>query len=197
MKSRNMGRGFLAITLSAVLVVSACNLNWINIAIADIPVVLQIVTSVLSIVAIAQGKGQADPNMVAEVQTIAAQAKADLTTAQNLINDYQKASAADKPGILGKIDAALSTAQKDLEGILTTFHVKDTATQTAVAAGIGVALTTVAAIYSLLPPPPPSTTMPTASHAPRSAPHKPRTPAELKADYNALVSSQFPDAVIH
>jgi len=192
-----VGSGILAIALSAVLVVSGCApVNWINTAISDIPVVLQIVTSILSIVAVAEGKGQADPAMIAEVKNIAAQATNDLTTAQKLINDYEVAAAADKPGVLGKIDAALNAAQKDLQGVLTSFHVKDTATQTAISVGMGLAVTTVEAIISLLPPAP-STAMPTARTARRAPPHKPDKPEDLKIKYNAIVSSDFPDAVIH
>jgi hypothetical protein len=195
MKTRRMGSGILAIVLSAALVGSGCNTNWINTAINDIPVVLQIVTSILSIVAIAEGRGQTDPAMIAEVKNIAVQATNDLTTAQKLINDYKTASAADKPNVLGKIDAALNAAQKDLQGILTAFHVKDTATQTAISAGIGLAVTTVEAIISLLPPAP-STGMPTAMTAKKAPPHKPDKPEDLKAKYNAIVSANFPDAVI-
>jgi hypothetical protein len=196
MKIHNLGRGFIAIALSAALIGSGCNANWVNIAVADVPVVLQIVTSTVTIVSIAEGKG-ADSNIVAEVTSIAAQAKTDVSTVQSLINDYNAAAANDKPGILPKIDAALTATEKDLQGILTAFHVKDTATQTAVAAGIGLALTTVEAIYSLVPAAPVTTAaMPTASHAKKSQPHKPRTPKELRTEYNALVGASFPDAVI-
>jgi hypothetical protein len=191
-----MGRGILAIVLSAALIGSGCT-PWIDIAISDIPIVLQIVTSILSIVAIAQGKGQADPAMIAEIQNIAAQAQTDIKTVQSLINDYKAASKADQPGVVGKIDAALSAAQRDLQGLLAAFHVKNTSTQAEVAAGIGLALTTVQAIYSLLPPAPPSTAMPTGRTIKKTPPHKPRTPADLKTEYNAIVSSDFPDAVIH
>jgi hypothetical protein len=197
MNSHRMGSAILAIVLSAVLVESGCNVNWINMAVGDIPVVLDIVTSILGIVAIAQGKGQADPGMVAEVQNIGAQAKADLTTVQKLVNDYKTAATADKPGVLGKIDAALSAAKKDLEGILVAFHVKDATTQTAIASGVGLAIATVDAIYSLLPPAPPSTIVPNARAAKKSPPHQPRKPEDLKNEYNAIVSPDFPDAVIH
>ena len=193
MKTHRTGSAILAVALSALLVASGCNLDWMNTAISDIPVVLQIVSSILGIVAVAEGKGQADPAVVAEVKSIGAQATSDLTAAQNLINDYKVASATDKPTVLGKIDAALSAAQKDLQGILAAFHVKDTATQTAISVGVGLALTTVEAITSLLPLAP-SPAMPTARKVP---PHKPDNPADLKTKYNAIVASNFPDAVIH
>jgi len=197
MKTHRAGSGILAIALSGVLVVSGCaSATWINTAISDIPVVLQIVTSILSIVAVAEGKGQADPAMIAEVKNIAAQATNDLTTVQKLINDYKVAAAADKPSVLAKIDAALTAAQKDLQGVLASFHVKDTATQTAISVGMGLAVTTVEAIISLLPPAP-SPAMPAARTARRAPPHKPDKPEDLKTKYNAIVSSDFPDAVIH
>jgi hypothetical protein len=194
MKTRGMRSGILAIVLSVALVGSGCNTSWLNTAIADLPIVINILTSVLKIVAIAQGKG-VDSAMVKEVQDIGNQATQDLTTAQKLINDYKAASAADKPGVLKKIDAALSAAQTELQGILTAFHVKDNATQTAISVGIGLAVTTVEAIISLLPPAP-STGMPTARAATRAPAHKPDKPEDLKAKYNAIVSANFPDAVI-
>lgn len=195
MKTRRMESGILAVVLSAALVASGC--DALSAATSDIPVVLQIVTSILSIVAVAEGKGQADPAMVAEVKNVAAQATNDLTTAQKLINDYKAASAVDKPTVLGKIDAALSAAQKDLQGVLAVFHVKDSATQTAISVGVGLALTTVEAIISLLPPPAPSPAMPTSRTARRVQPHRPDKPEDLKTKYNAIVASDFPDAVIH
>ena len=200
MKSQNLGKGLLAITLAASLALTGCPLpkNWLDTAIADLPVVLQIVTSVMGIVATIQGKDPATDPMIKEVTDIGAQAQKDLQTAQSLINDYK---AAKTPDTLAKIDAALSALQKDLQGILAAFHVKDTATQTAIAAGIGLALTTVQAIYSLLPAvsAAPSTAMPTGAEAkpvPKSAPHKPPKPEDLKATYNALVSANFPNARI-
>ena len=200
MKTR-LGKGLLGLTLSALLVLSGCSMNWLNTAIGDLPVVIQIVTSTMGIVATIQGKDPATDPMIKEVTDIGAQAKKDLETAQSLINDYKNASATDKPGVLGKIDAALSAVQKDLQAILTAFHVKDTATQTAIAAGIGLALTTVQAIYSLLPATPaaPTTTMPTGAEAkpvPKTAAHEPPKPKDLKATYNALVSANFPNAKI-
>jgi hypothetical protein len=194
MKTRGMRSGILAIVLSVSLVGSGCNTSWLNTAIADLPIVISILTSVLKIVAIAQGKG-ADSAMVKEVQDIGNQATQDLTTVQKLINDYKTASAADKPGILGKIDAALNSSQKDLQGILAAFHVKDTATQTAISVGVGLAVTTVEAIISLLPPAK-SAGMPTAMTVKKAPPHKPDKPEDLKAKYNAIVSANFPDAVI-
>ena len=56
MKAHVNGRGILVIVLSTALIVSGCQ-PWAHVAISDIPIVLQIVTSILSIVAIAQGKG--------------------------------------------------------------------------------------------------------------------------------------------
>ena len=196
MKTQSMGKGILAVVLSATLILSGCP-PWYDVATNDIPIVLQIVTSILSIVAIAQGKGQADPAVIAEIQSIAAQAQMDIKTVQSLISDYKTAAKADRPGVLGKIDAALSAAQKDLQGLLAALHIKDNTTQAEVVAGVGLALTTLQAIDSLLPPPPPSTTMPTARTVKKTAPHKPRTPADLKTEYNAIVSADFPDAVIH
>ena len=200
MKTQKLGKGFLAISLAASLALTGCPIpkDWLNTAIADLPVVIQIVTSIMGIVATVQGTDPATDPMIKEVTAIGAQAQKDLATVQSLVNDYK---AAKTPDTLAKIDAALSAVQKDLQGILTAFHVKNTATQTAIEVGVGLALTTVQAIYSLLPPttPTPSTAMPTAAEAkpvPRTEPHKPMDAKDLKATYNALVSADFPNAKI-
>lgn len=199
MKTQKLGKGLVAITLAASLALTGCPpKDWLTTAIGDLPVVIQIVTSIMGIVATIQGTDPATDPMIKEVTAIGTQAQKDLATVQSLVNDYK---AAKTPDTLAKIDAALSAVQKDLQGILTAFHVKNTATQTAVAVGIGLALTTVQAIYSLLPltTPTPSTAMPTAAEAkpvPRTAPHSPPKPEDLKATYNALVSANFPNAKI-
>jgi hypothetical protein len=117
MKKNSLGRGFLAIVLSATLLGSGCA-NWVDTAVADLPVITQIVTSIVTIVAGATG----DPNMITEVQNICTQATTDIKTVQGLVNDYKAAAAGAKPGILAKIQAGLAAIQKDFQDILTAFQ---------------------------------------------------------------------------
>lgn len=92
--------------------------------------------------------------------TIANQVQSDLTLIQSLIANYKSATAAEQPGIVQKISAAL-----------------------------GVAVTTVAAIASLLP------AAPGAVRA--SNPVKAPSARELKKQFNAIFAANgFPQAEI-
>jgi hypothetical protein len=176
----------------AMIPVSGCNPAWIQTALNDLPVVLQIVTSILGIVGIAQNKGGIDPSVATVVQAIGAQAKSDLQLAQQVYNDYTTALAADKPTVLGKVDAALTTVQTDLNGLLAAFHVSDKTLQAEIAAGVSLALTTVMAIQSLIPTPTPAVK---AARVLR-VPHQPLKPADLRAAYNSIIQADYPSAVI-
>ena len=166
----------LAGVLALSLVVSGCSTAWIDTAIADVPVVLQIVTSIIGIVQTAQGSE--DPSTVNAANAVAAQAKADLQQLQVLVNDYQAAAAADKPNLVGKIDAALATAQKDLAGVLSVFHVKNQNLQLTIATSVGLALSTLAAIQALIP-------AQAAKVSAKAA--KPPKASDLKKQFNTVV----------
>jgi hypothetical protein len=159
----------------------ACSSSWIQTAINDVPAVLQIVQSVLSIVALAQQKGGVDPAVASTVRQLAAQATADLQLAQQLVADYQAAAAADKPAVLGKVRAALQAAVTDLNGILSAAHIKDANTQAAIATGLQLALTTVVAILALVPQ------SPVVAGAKQAKPvsAKPPSPQALRKAWNA------------
>jgi hypothetical protein len=197
---RFASKGLAASLLSVCLVfsgvgVSGCNSSWINTAINDIPVVLQIVTGVVSIVSIAQGGGGISPQMSATLQSGAAQATADLKQVQQLIASYQAAEATAKPGILGQIDSLLTSTSGNLAGILAAAHIENQDTQVAITAAVTLALTTVAAIQSLIPPQTTVVTGVTAPHTVRT-PRKPASPKQLKNQFNTIVEKNFPQVVI-
>jgi N-acetylglutamate synthase/N-acetylornithine aminotransferase len=181
---RTASKGLLAVVLSLALISTGCSAAWLNTAIADVPVILQIVTSIISIVGIAQGNGGISPAMAATLQSGAKQATTDLQLVQKLVTDYQTASAANKPTVLGQIDSALSAATQDLGAILTAAHIENQATQAAITAAVGLALTTVLAIQSLIPAPQGATA---ARGRMSASPVKPLTPAQLKTNFNAIV----------
>jgi hypothetical protein len=162
--------------LAVAMVVSGCSQAWIDVAIQDIPVVLQIAVSILSIVQTA--RGVEDPAVVDLANSAAAQAKTDLETLKTLVADYQAAAAVDKPNLVGKIDAALAVAQQDLASVLTAFHVKNQNLQLTIATSVGLALSTLAAIQALIPA--------QAAKVSRVA-AKPISPKELKRAFNSTV----------
>lgn len=176
--------------LSLALIIAGCSTSWINTALADLPVITQVALNIASIVAAAQGKEEASPAVASQVQNIAAQVKSDLTLVQSLISSYQSATATQKPALMQKINAALSDVQTNLNAILTAVHIKDAALQATIVAAVGVAVTTITSIESLIPQP-----APTSGAVRASAAVKPPSAAQLKKQFNAIFAANgFPQA---
>jgi len=190
---RKVSKGILAVALSCCLVLIGCSAAWLQTAINDIPVVVQIVTSILQLVSAAQGKG-ADPVVIQQVANIGAEAQKDLALVQSLVTQYQAADANAKPGLLNEIDTAITTAQMNLNQILVAFHVGDPALQATIAGSVGLALSVLLEIQSLIPPPPnaPATRMAVSAKA-----LKPRTAKQIRQEFNFIVQSHgFASAAI-
>lgn len=182
----------MATLLSLTLVVSGCNMNWLATAISDIPVVLQIVTSVISVIDVAKGKGTISPGEAIPIENAAAQVKNDLVLLQAAVQQYKVAEASAKPGIQGKIDSLLTVVQTDLQAILSAAHISNPATLTAVTLSVQLAITTIMAIQSLIPLQPVAGGAKTARLA-----HPPMSAKQLKREQNRIVTSNgYPEAAI-
>jgi hypothetical protein len=156
----------------------ACNAQaWIQTALNDLPTILQIVTSIISIVGAATGS--ADAAAIAIAQKAAADATAALQAAQNFIQQYQANASA---GLLNQIDNALTTAQSQLSSILTALHITNPTLQATIAAAIGSALAIVVYIQSLVPPPAVASAQRRAIHASANS-----NAGAIKAAYNEAV----------
>lgn len=187
MKHR-IAKASLCNVLSLALILAGCSTSWISAVLADLPVITQVALNIASIVAAADGS-QVNRAAAAQVQSIANQVKSDLTLVQNLITSYQSATAAERPSIVQKIDAALSDAQSNLNAILTAVHVDNAALQATIVAAVGVAVSTVASIKSLLP------ASASAATARASNPVKPPSAKQLKKQFNAIfLANGFPQA---
>jgi hypothetical protein len=173
----------LAVVLSLALLVSGCSTSWVQVAINDAPVVLQIVLSILQI---------ADVAAVPAAQQAGTQAQADLALLQKYLNDYKSAVAnsPEQVAALKDIGAALTAANGDISGILSAVHVKDPSKQAAISAGLGVALSVLLSIESLLPQSPVTPTVKAKVAA--SLPG----PSEVKKRYNSAVAAAYPGAKI-
>lgn len=189
-----IAKGILAVTLSAALLVSACSTAWIQIALQDLPVLVQIVTSIAGIMSAAQGRGQVDPAVASQIQSIANQVQSDLNLVKSLVDSYNAASSTTKPTIRNQIDAALTAVQGNLSAMLSAAHLNNPALQATISASVGLAISTILAIQSLLPP--------TAAAGPARLklsvnPSKPLSPKQLKATVNGIfISGGYPDFAI-
>lgn len=74
-----------------------------------------------------------------------------LTTIKTLIVEYKAAAAADQPGILGEIQAALATVSGNLGTLLGQLHITDSAVQAKIAAVFGAIVSMLAAVLNLIP----------------------------------------------
>jgi hypothetical protein len=164
---------------------AGCNTAWIQTALNDLPVLIQIAIQILSIVGAAQGKGQLDPALAAQIQSVGAQVQTDLQTLQNLVNSYQAADATAKPGILNQVKVLLGTVQSNLQAMLVAFHVTNQALQNTVSTVLAIAMTTVLSIQTLLP----ASASPRTLRAGAGGQVKPMTAHQLKVAFNSVVTT--------
>jgi hypothetical protein len=184
-------KGAMAATLlGSVAEMEGCNAQqWIATALADLPAILQVITSIVGIVAAA--KGGAVPQAVLDtVNRLGGEAKTDLQLAQTLVTQYQTAAASAKPDLLSKIDVALNDGLGSLQGILTAFHVNDTTLEATIAAALGSAITVVLAIQALIPAPPAATSSRKALGSSSN-----QSPA-IKQAFNLIIGKAYPNAII-
>jgi hypothetical protein len=170
--------------LCIMLVVSGCSTGWIQVALNDLPVVLQIVVNILAI---------SDVAAIPQAQSAGAQAQTDLQLVQKLVNDYKAAPAGSQNAVLADLQKALEAANTDISAILSAVHIANPQKQTAITAAIGVALSTLLAIETLLPQPTP---VPVTTARKAVAPVKPPSPSDVRNAYNRAVKFAYPSATI-
>ena len=146
----NWGRGGLAVVLCLVMALSACTTDWIAEAEEIVAALIPAAGNLVTLVAALEGKSVSTADL-ATVQNAGTQAQADLELIQSLIAAYEKADAAAQPGILNQIQSAIGAAQGNLQGLLGALHIKDTATQTKITAVVGILLSEVQALASVVP----------------------------------------------
>lgn len=183
---RHVSKVTLVAILASALVVSGCSTAWIQTAINDAPIVLQIIVSILSI---------ADVAAVPTAQSAGAQAQNDLALLQKYLGDYKAAQAnsTEQVAALRNIQAALTAASNDIQAILAAVHIADPKKQQAIVGGLNVALTVIMAIESLVPAPVPG---PIAAKQRVSGAPALLKPSEVKRTFNVIIGPQYPLAVL-
>src|ERR1700675_2759675 len=137
MKKTGFGKALTVLLLCGVMMCTACSTTWISEAEQIVAALIPATANLVVLVATLQGKNVSAGDLQA-IQNAAAQAGTDLQLMQSLITQYQKADAAAQPGLLSQIQAAMSAVQGTLNGLLPALHIKDAATQTKIAAVIGI-----------------------------------------------------------
>ncbi len=151
MKRRNNpGRMALAVVLSATMILAGCSTSWIEEAEQIVSALIPAAGNIVALVAALQGKTVSATDLQT-IQNAGSQAGADLQLIQSLIAAYQKADDAAKPGILNQIQNAINAVQGNLQGLLPALHIKDAATQTKIAAVVGILLSEVQSLAAVVP----------------------------------------------
>jgi hypothetical protein len=162
------------------LLATGCSAQWIKVALADLPVLIQMALNIGTLVTTLQANRQLTPTETAAIQNISAEAGRDLNLLQTLYNEYQANPSADT---IQKIQAAIAETNQNLPAILQAAHIVDPVLSTRITAAVNLILTTVNSFAALIP----QTTMPML--AKRSAQRKTLIPhaEDLKRSWNQQV----------
>lgn len=149
----HLGTGSAVLALAGGSVeLAGCSTSWIDVALKDLPVIVSIATTVATIVADALSGGVLSPAIAAIIQTAATAVSAALSVVSQLVTQYEANPSA---SIVTKIQDALATVQANLQSILNAAHIDNPALQATITGIIGLALSVVSALISILPAPAP------------------------------------------
>jgi hypothetical protein len=154
-KASATGAAVVTLTPTALLT-TGCSTAWITTVLNDLPEVVNIANSIVSIVALAQGNGSLATSAAVEITTAANAAKASLQTMQDAANAYN----ADKSqGNLNALIAATQAVQNDLNKLASSLPsgVLPQDVQVSIVAGLGLAISIMSAIQAIIPGAAPAT----------------------------------------
>jgi hypothetical protein len=141
-------RTVLAIALSISLIATGCSAQWISIALADLPVLIQMALNIGTIVTTLQSGQQTSTAEADAIQNISAQASKDLNLLATLYNEYKANPSA---SALQKIQGVIADIDQNLSALLQGAHIGDPVLSARVTAGVNLILTTVASFAALMP----------------------------------------------
>src|ERR1700678_2074436 len=126
----------VSILLCGTITWTACSTAWTTEAEQIIEALIPATANLITLAASLQENAPAAE--LQAIQSAGSQAGTDLRLLQSLIQQYQEADVGAKPGLLSQIQIAMTAVQATLNGLLTTAHIKDAATQAKVTAVVGV-----------------------------------------------------------
>jgi hypothetical protein len=187
-------KAFLTLILSTTLVLNACSTTWIGEAEQIVAALVPAAANIVALVAALQGKSISASDLET-IQGAGSQAGADLQLLQSLIAAYQKADAAEQPGILNQIQAAINAAQATMDGLLPALHIKDAATEAKITAVVGIVLSEIQSLAAIVPLVDVGAAPATVARAAgRVKKQPPLTASEFVASYNATLTAKTGNA---
>ena len=135
-------------TLAIVGGVSGCGATqWLTNLQKFLPVLITVTTSIAQVIAGANGT-QIDPDITRQITAITTEISKDLNLLQTLSTGISSATGP----TLQKIETTLLLIQRNLQAVLSGFHIEDLGLRTIISTAVGAALTTIMAILALMPP---------------------------------------------
>jgi hypothetical protein len=134
--------------LSISLIATGCSAQWMSVALADLPVLIQMALNISTIVTTLQSGQQISAAEAAAIQNISAQASKDLNLLATLYNEYKTNPNA---SALQKIQGVIADVDRNLPALLQAAHIGDPVLSARVAAGVNLILTIVASFAALMP----------------------------------------------
>lgn len=176
MKVKQKTKALLAATLAFCLCLTACTDKWIQVALADLPIITQMAINIGSLASVVRNGPDADPNASVAITRLSDEAKAKLQLLQKLINEYQ---ANPSEGVLQQIRNTIALISNNLPELLAAIHIKNGELAQRISIGVGIVLATVSSLGALLP----------GGGAVAAKAGPPPSPKELKARWNREVAA--------
>jgi hypothetical protein len=166
----------LSILLSISLLATGCTAQWISVALADLPVLIQMSLNIGTLVTTLKSGQQLSSADAAAIQNIGNEASKDLNLLRTLYDEYETTPSDDN---LQKIQGVISDINQNLPALLQAAHVSDPVLSARVTAAVNLILSTVNSFAALIP----QSIRPQIVHRKASVPHA----KDLKKQWNQQV----------
>ena len=148
MKSNSRSKTLLVTLFALSLLATGCSAQWIKVALADLPVLLQMALNIGTLVTTLQSGQQLSSSEAREIQNISNEASRDLNLLQTLYNEYE---ASPSPNTIQKIQNAIADINQNLPTLLQAAQVSDPVLSARIAAAVNLILATVNSFATLIP----------------------------------------------
>jgi len=201
MKFNSIGRIILAVVLSISLIATGCSVQWISVALADLPVLTQMALNIAALIATLQSGEQLSPTEALGIQNISIEASKDLILLQGLYNAYKSNPS---PATLQKIKTVIADINQNLPALLQAVHISDAALSVRITAAVSLIVTTVSSFESLIPPAPTSANTARQNTVEQNVPQRKTVrenyailnPKDLKRQWNQQVCARSGNAIL-
>jgi hypothetical protein len=181
MKCNSRSKVVLAALLAMSLLTTACNPQWISVALADLPVLVQMALNIGTMVTTVESGQQLSAEDAAAIQSISNEASKDLNLLQTLCNEYKGNGDA---ATIQKIQSVVADIDTNLPALLQSAHIRDAALSARISSAVNLVVTTVNNFAALMPNAAPAATKRVEIDKQKMAvPH----PKDLKKQWNQQV----------